>query len=351
MKIEKYSDVLFSTFSDITSLAIGRTDKRLIIQRLLDGCLVALEAEKVYLLELDGDKIVKYSKTRTDAYRGTMQSETVQDSPVLRQWVIREGNEGGKFGKGSELAFDLPFLAGGILDSRDASRVIISSPLVTEQSVFGLLVGIHGAEGESFSHEDERLMIALANQAAIAFENMLLYQKLEKEATTDGLTGVYNYRFLINSLKNEVNRCRRFRQIFSFVMIDVDNLKEFNDRLGHLSGSEALRSIAKIMTRESREIDLVSKYGGDEFAIILLRTGLEGARVLTGRILNAVEQHAFDGKQKGLLTCSAGISCFPHDGESPRDIIASADRALYQAKGSGKNKVVTTDELVDELHL
>ncbi len=351
MKIEKYSDVLFSTFSDITSLTIGRTDKRLIIQRLLDGCLVALEAQKVYLLELSDEKIVRYSKSRSDKGRDTVEVEEITESPVLRQWVVREGGETGRAGKGSELAFDLPFLAGGFLDARDASRVIISSPLVTEQSFFGLLVAIHGDVAESFSQEDERLMIALANQAAIAFENRLLYQKLEKEAITDGLTGVYNYRFLINSLTTEVKRCQRFRQIFSFVMIDVDNLKEFNDRLGHLSGSEALREIARIMKRESREIDLVSKYGGDEFGIILLRTGLDGAAVLTRRILGSVQEHAFDGKEPGLLTCSAGISCFPHDGQTPRDIIAAADRALYHAKRSGKNKVVTTDGLMDELHL
>jgi diguanylate cyclase (GGDEF)-like protein len=351
MKLEKYSRLLFSTLSEITSLTIGGTDKRLVIQRLLEGCLVALEAEKVYLLELNGDRIVKYSRSRADKYGDAMEVEEIQETPVLRQWMMREGQEGGRFGKGEELAIDLPLLARSYLDANDSSRVIISSPLVTEQSVFGLLVAIHRGDAGSYSQEDEQLITALANQAAIAFENRLLYQKLEKEAVTDGLTGVYNYRFLISSLGTEIKRCQRFRQSFSFVMLDVDNLKEFNDRLGHLSGSDALRAIAKVMKRETREIDIVSKYGGDEFAIILPRTDLDGAVVVTRRVLRSVQEYTFEGSQKGLLTCSAGVSFYPHDGQTARDIIANADRALYHAKSTGKNAVVTTNDLMDQLRV
>jgi diguanylate cyclase (GGDEF)-like protein len=351
MKLERYSHVLFSTLSEITSLTIGGTDKRLIIQRLLDGCVVALEAEKVYLLALEGDKIVKYSKKRSDRLGDAMAVEEIKETPVLRQWMMREGHEAGRFGRGEELAIDLPLLAHKCLDASESSRVIISSPLVTEQSVFGLLVAIHRHDEGSYSPEDEQLITALANHAAIAFENRLLYQKLEKEAITDGLTGVFNYRFLISSLGTEIKRCQRFRQTFSFVMLDVDNLKEFNDRLGHLSGSEALRAIARIMKQETREIDLVSKYGGDEFAIILPRTDLDGAVVVTRRILRSVEEYAFDGNQKGLLTCSAGVSYFPHDGQTAREVIASADKALYHAKRTGKNSVVTTNDLLDGLRV
>ena len=349
MKIEKYANILFSTLSEITSLTIGGTDKRVIIQRLLDGCMAALEAEKVYLLSLDGDRIVKYSKSRADRFDEAMGVEEVRETTGLRQWMMREGQEGGR--QGHELAVDLPLLADGCLDANDANRVIISSPLVTEQSVLGLLVAIHRVEAGGYSPEDERLITALANHAAIAFENRALYQKLEKEAITDGLTGVYNYRFLISSLGTEIKRCQRFRHTFSFVMLDVDNLKEFNDRLGHLSGSEALRAIARIMKQETREIDLVSKYGGDEFAIILPKTDIDGAVVVTRRILRSVEGYAFDGDEKRLLTCSAGVSCFPHDGASAREIIASADKALYHAKRTGKNSVVTTNDLLNDVEV
>lgn len=349
MKLEKYANILFSTLSEITSLTIGGTDKRVIIQRLLDGCMAALEAEKVYLLSLDGDRIIKFSKSRSDRFDEAMSVEEVRETPGLRQWMMREGQEGGR--QGHELAVDLPLLADGCLDANDAGRVIISSPLVTEQSVFGLLVAIHRVEAGGYSSEDERLITALANHAAIAFENRALYQKLEKEAITDGLTGVYNYRFLISSLGTEIKRCQRFRHSFSFVMLDVDNLKDFNDRLGHLSGSEALRAIARIMKHETREIDLVSKYGGDEFAIILPKTDIDGAVVVTRRILRTVEGYAFDGDVKGLLTCSAGVSCFPHDGAGAREIIASADKALYHSKRTGKNSVVTTLDLLNDVEV
>ena len=105
-----------------------------------------------------------------------------------------------------------------------------------------------------------------------------------------------------------------------------------------------------MMKNATRDIDFVSKYGGDEFALILPRTDLDGASVVTRRVLKAVEEYEFVTDEKGLLTCSAGISCYPHDGQTAREIIASADRALYHAKRSGKNTVATTNDLLDEIH-
>jgi diguanylate cyclase (GGDEF)-like protein len=106
-----------------------------------------------------------------------------------------------------------------------------------------------------------------------------------------------------------------------------------------------LRDVAQIIKVTCREIDLVSKYGGDEFGVILPRTDIDGAGVVTQRILEAIEKHKFDGQNAGLLTCSAGISCFPHDGKSIRDIIANADKALYEAKRLGKGIFRTTNDL------
>jgi len=348
-KLAKYKDILFSTLSEITSLMTAGKDKIIIIQKLLDCSLVVLEAEKVYLLEMSGDRIIKYSKALGGMEEGEMNIEIFPSKSGVMEWMIKEGKSSEMIQKGEELAFDVPALASRFLPETDKSRIIMSAPLVAKKLMFGLLVAIHKSDGRLYSSDDIKLITVLANQAAIAVENTILYQKLEKEAITDGLTSVYNYRFLMTSLEGEIKRARRFNQVFSFVMLDVDNLKKYNDKLGHLYGSQALKEIAMIIKNNCREIDLVSKYGGDEFGILLPQTHMDGAEKVTKRIINAVSGHCFDGVSSGLLTCSAGISLFPRDGKTAKELISNADRALYQAKRSGKNMVSTTIDLIADV--
>lgn len=348
-KFEKHKDLLFSTLSEITSLIIAGHDKKLIIDRLLDCSLVVLDAERVYLLELDQDIIVKYSKIRQVGDASEMKIDTISGASNVRQWVMKEGVEQQQIKKGEELAFDLPMLTTSYLDDVAANPIIISAPLVAKRSMFGLLLAIHQDDGVLYTAEDISLITVLANQAAIAVENALMYQKLGMEAITDELTSVFNYRFLVSSLEAEIKRARRFKQAFSFVMLDVDNLKEYNDRFGHLRGSQALRDIAGIIKSTCREIDLVSKYGGDEFGILLPQTKIEGAVKVGERLVKAVATHRFEGGAPGLLSCSVGICSFPKDGVTVSDLISAADKALYQAKRLGKNMVLTTDDLIEEL--
>ena len=340
-KIIRYGDVLFSTLSEITSLIVAGHDKRMIFRKVLDCALQIIDADTIHLLEVDGETVSKYTVERGHE----MKHEIVDDAAVLVGWMVRE-TEAGPYQPGRELGFDVPLLAahlGGI-----GNHVIISAPLVAKRSMFGLLVAIR-SEGGISAPEDVRLLTLLANQTAIALENTLLYQQLEKEAVTDGLTGVYNYRYLISSLENEIKRARRFKQTFSFVMLDVDNLKMHNDRHGHISGSQVLKEIAGIIKVSCREIDFVSKYGGDEFGVVLPQTKLSGASKVTQRVLDSVREHHFDGTRAETITCSAGISAFPRDGATPREIIDAADKALYQAKRAGKNTVVTTEDLIEEM--
>jgi len=339
-KIIRYGDVLFSTMSEITSLIVAGHDKRMIFRKVLDCALQVIDADTIHLLEVEGQTVSRYTVERG----GEMKFETIDDAPTLVSWMVRE-TESSPYQPGRELAFDVPLLADQL---GSGSKSIISAPLVAKRSMFGLLVAIR-SEGGISAPQDIRLMTLLANQTAIALENALLYQQLEKEAVTDGLTGVYNYRYLISSLENEVKRARRFKQTFSFVMLDVDNLKMHNDRHGHISGSQVLKEIAGIIKASCREIDFVSKYGGDEFGIVLPQTRLAGASKVTQRVLESVREHHFDGTRAEAITCSAGISSFPRDGATPREIIDAADKALYQAKRSGKNAVVTSEELIEEM--
>ena len=344
IRIEKYQDIIFATMAHITSLTIGGTAKHAIFEKLINGCLVALEAERVYLLEMGGEAITRYWKSKAEG-DGELHTEVIDETPGLKNWLLREMGEGESIGKGQELAFDLPMVAQRVLDDDEASRMVLSAPLIGKKSFFGLLLAIQEGKGGPYTREDEQLITVLANQAAIVLENHRLYQKLEKEAITDGLTGVYNYRFLMTTLEKEIQRARRFKETFSFVMMDVDNLKEYNDQRGHLYGSEALKIIAAILKDTCRQIDFVSKYGGDEFGIILLQTDMDGARIVTERVIAVVADHVFEKNAKGLLTCSAGISLFPDDGDTVRDIVASADKALYEAKHRGKNQVLTTEDM------
>jgi two-component system, cell cycle response regulator len=173
----------------------------------------------------------------------------------------------------------------------------------------------------------------------MAIENLRLSESLERLAVTDDLTQVYNYRFLKSALRREIKRAGRFGQQVSIIMLDVDNLKTYNDKHGHLRGSHLLREMAGLLAGQVRSFDLVAKYGGDEFTAILPQTEREGAQVVAERMRSAIEQHAFPLVGPGVITVSLGIGVFPTDGDDVSSLIQAADRALYQAKRAGRNRV------------
>jgi len=201
-------------------------------------------------------------------------------------------------------------------------------------------LGLFRRRGASpFGPEDTALVTLLAAWTTMAIENLRLSESLERLAVTDDLTQVYNYRFLKSALRREIKRAGRFAQQLSIVMLDVDNLKTYNDKHGHLRGSHLLREMAGLLAGQVRSFDLVAKYGGDEFTAILPQTDREGARVVAERMRSAVEKHAFPLVGPGVITVSLGIGVFPTDGGDVSSLIQAADRALYLAKRTGRNRV------------
>jgi len=329
-------DILFQTFAEITSLISSGKDNRIIFQKILETALDLLPSTRSYLIFLENHRIFKYTAQIQDRGRKV----TVEDMPEstgILNWLHREVEE--LRAPDQVFSLDLSLLAAECIREDDGCGMVISAPLMAKNSLFGILVTLNDQSRRPFNDDDIHLLTIMANQAAIALENYMLYRKLEVESITDGLTGVFNYRFLIRSLRLEIKRAERFTSRFSFLMLDVDNLKEYNDRNGHLSGSRALHDIAKIITSNCREIDLVSKYGGDEFALMLPQTDLTGAVRLGERILRAVRAFKFDGATPGLLTCSIGIAIFPEDARGVEELIDKADTALYRAKSMGKNAI------------
>src|SRR5262245_44164367 len=210
-------------------------------------------------------------------------------------------------------------------------------PLRLRDQAPGYLAVFRPHTAAAYEAEDARLLTLLAAWTAMALENLRLAQNVEKLAVTDDLTQVYNYRFLKSALRREIKRASRYHQSLSLLMIDVDNLKTYNDRHGHLRGSFLLREMAGLFTAHVRSWDLVAKYGGDEFTVILPQTDLAGARTVGERLRTAVEEHTFPLARLGQITVSIGIAAFPMDGQTTSALIETADRALYLAKQRGRN--------------
>jgi len=203
-----------------------------------------------------------------------------------------------------------------------------------------------------WDEETESRARGLVEETGRALRNIFHHQRTEHLAITDELTAIYNYRYLVHMLQQELKRSLRFGRALSVAMIDVDNLKSFNDTYGHLRGSAALRDIAQLLKRGTRAFDIVAKYGGDEFALVLPETGAKQAFLTAERIRKAVEAHRFstgDEKSEGeSLTIKIGIASFPGDAQLPMQLLDAADRALYEAARLGKNLVVSYSEITEK---
>jgi diguanylate cyclase (GGDEF)-like protein len=195
-------------------------------------------------------------------------------------------------------------------------------------------------ESTPWTAQDREMLALLAGLVTMCLSNLRTFQEVESLSVTDDLTRVYNYRFMKAALRREVERASRYGQVFSILMIDVDRLKEFNEKHGHLEGSDLLRRLAGILSRSSRAIDLVAKYGGDEFLLILPQTNTEGAVVMARRICAAVAETAFTFCRPGDITVSVGVASFPQHGASMETLLAASDEALFEAKRAGRNCVM-----------
>jgi diguanylate cyclase (GGDEF)-like protein len=160
--------------------------------------------------------------------------------------------------------------------------------------------------------------------------------ELERLSVTDALTGLYNRRHLTGTLANEVQRSRRLRRTFAVLLIDVDHFKQYNDTHGHLAGDAALVKIAEILRKTTRAVDSVARYGGEEFLVMLLETTLATAASVAERVRTRVASEAFEG---GKVTVSVGAAEYPAHGDTPEELIASADAAMYKAKEGGRDRV------------
>jgi diguanylate cyclase (GGDEF)-like protein len=217
----------------------------------------------------------------------------------------------------------------------------LAAPIAYADQIIGVLNVERRLPG-AFSQEEILLFQTLADQLAGALHNAFMFQKAQEQAITDGLTGVKTHRYFMEALQSEWKRSTRTSRCFSLVLLDLDRFKYVNDFYGHLEGDVVLQRIGRILEQNCRRSDVVARYGGDEFVILMPETPADQARAL------AVKLRAWTVADPLLreknITASFGLATFPMHGSTPQELIQVADASMYVAKHQGGNTVSTTDQ-------
>ncbi len=211
-------------------------------------------------------------------------------------------------------------------------------PLIVRGEVIGSFI-FGSRHPNVYTPEHVSLMEHLTSQIAVAVENSRLYARAEQRARVDELTGLYNRRHFDECLKQEIDRHYRCGGMFSLVLLDLDNLKDYNDKEGHMAGDKVLSQIGRLLRKVIRTSDLAFRYGGDEFAIILPQSSDDNAFMVAERVRGTIA-HEMERMAIGI-TASLGLASWPSDGVSSDEIVAAADMALYHAKRTGQNRTCT----------
>ena len=224
-----------------------------------------------------------------------------------------------------------------------ASMLVL--PLIVGDKPIGTFVVAHRLPGQ-FNNERREMLEVVANQVAVTLQNARLYAQMEEMATTDGLTGLANHRTFQARLDEAVARHRRQNRTFCMLLTDIDHFKGVNDTHGHPVGDEVLRQVARCFEATLRETDVPCRYGGEEFAIILEDTELEGARVIAERLRTEVKKLVFQSdKGQFSISVSIGLGHWPGDAAEKQGLIDLTDQALYYSKEHGRDRVTAYTEI------
>jgi diguanylate cyclase (GGDEF)-like protein len=255
----------------------------------------------------------------------------------LAGWVAKEGQSV----LVQDVQHDPRFAARFDAVSGHSTRSLIAVPLVSKGRTLGVIEVVSGEQERDLTPEDLLTVQTLADHAAIAIENAQAFERIRELTIVDDHTGLYNARHLHRVLEAEVTRSERYGRPFSLVFVDLDKFKEVNDRHGHQAGSAALCEVGEVLRAGLRETDIPTRYGGDEYVILLPEADRAQAMMVADRLRAAIAGHAFL-TARGLsvhLTASFGVATWPLDGRKAEELLGRADAAMYLVKGRSRDAV------------
>jgi diguanylate cyclase (GGDEF)-like protein len=275
------------------------------------------------------------------AGRATMRSRP--DAPL--EQVTHTGDPGA-FEKPLHAAELAVMDAGTVAEIQIGNASALAAPLAATEGGDRVLAIVSVARGDRSFHPDEKELFSyLTSQAAVSVENVDLHETVQRQAVTDELTGLFNHRRFQEVMSAEVERARRYDQEMGLIMLDLDNFKQINDTYGHVQGDMVLREVARVLRHSARDVDEPARYGGEEMAVALPQTDLDGAFRFAERVrrrIEALELPVLNGDGGPIkVTASVGAaSLATADRPDKESLVAAADAALYEAKRSGKNRTV-----------
>ncbi len=224
------------------------------------------------------------------------------------------------------------------------TRSILCAPMMSRDTVLGVIELVN-SQPDAFSESDLRLLSSLSAFAAIAIENARNFQRVQELTVTDDVTSLYNSRYLHEAIEREFERSRRYGHHFSVVFFDLDHFKQVNDRHGHLHGSRLLAEVGELIKGQLRLVDIPTRYGGDEFVLVLPQTSKDQAVHVARRLRMALNGAVFL-RDEGLevrVTASFGVASYPEDAGNKDDVLRYADEAMYRVKETTRDGIQIAD--------
>jgi diguanylate cyclase (GGDEF)-like protein len=326
-----------SFFEDITKILTSTLKLNKIISAIIKKTKKMIGAEAGTILLIDKEKGELFFEKAKKKKSKTGKKSRIKVGEGIAGWVAREGvpiiipdiSKDPKFKKKADT----------LLHPKPKSLICI--PIKIKDKVIGVLEVVNKITGDTFTNSDLDLLLKLVNHAAMAIERASLYQKMEELTITDDLTSLFNTRYLNHAIEMEIDRSSRYGFALTLIFMDVDFFKKINDKHGHLVGGKLLSEIAQLLTRNVRTIDIVARYGGDEFVLVLPQTSMSFGFQVAERLRKKIENHVFL-KNKGFsfkITASFGVAAYPENAKSKEELLHIADKAMYRGKFSTRNVV------------